>query len=103
MKTYTESKNETLFNWNEFLNQKEITEDEWDKAKDLAGEWVTCACGTQCDVIPRYPAGGPKDILLYNLGMSFTYAIETKNIQYAKDTLHKIELRSSELINEINK
>tara|TARA_R110000850_G_scaffold49576_1_gene122203 strand:- start:1610 stop:1921 length:312 start_codon:yes stop_codon:yes gene_type:complete len=103
MKTYTESKNETLFNWNKFLNQKEITEKEWSFAKDLSVDWVTCACGNQCDVIPRYGGGGPKDILLYNLGMSFTYAIDTKNIQYAKDTLHKIELRSSELINEINK
>ncbi|MFT5347790.1 MAG: hypothetical protein ACI9M3_000824 [Bacteroidia bacterium] len=101
--TYTESKNKTPYDWNEFLDQKEITEKEWDKAKDLAGEWVMCACGSQCDVIPRWPAGGPKDELLYNLGMKFAYAIDNKNIQYAKETLQKIEVRSSELINEINK
>jgi hypothetical protein len=101
--TYTEKQYQTPFNWNKFINQKEITEKEWDKAKVLAGEWVMCACGTQCAVIPRYDSGGPKDILLYNLGMSFTYAIDTKNIPYAKDTLQGIEQRSSELINEINK
>jgi hypothetical protein len=102
MKTYTESKNETLFDWNKFLDQKEITNIEWIFAADISGDWVTCACGTQCDVIPRYEGGRPKDKLLYDLGVKFAYAIDDRNLQYAKDTLLKIELRSSELINEIN-
>ncbi|MFT5347789.1 MAG: hypothetical protein ACI9M3_000823 [Bacteroidia bacterium] len=101
--TYTESKHNTPVDWNEFLNQKEIANGEWELASAFSADWVTCACGTQCGVIPRDRFGAPKDILLQDLGLEFYYAIKYRNILGSKETLQKIELRSSELINEINK
>lgn len=101
MKTYSESKGEEPFNWNEFLNKENITEEEWDNAESLADSWVTCACGNQCDVIPRDYFGEPKDWELFKLGNNFAKAIESKNINSAKEILKDIEERSAYLINEI--
>ena len=103
MKTYTETQGKKPFDCNAFLNKEEISEQEWEYAENLAGSWVTCACGNQCDVIERRPINGvPKDEELFNLGMWFSVSIDNKDIEKAKETLLKIEKRSAELINQIN-
>lgn len=101
MKTYTESKGYKPFNWNEFLNKENISEEEWIEAEELAENWVTCACGNQCDVIPRDYFGEPKDWELFELGHNFAKVIESKNISSAKEILKGIEERSAYLINEL--
>jgi hypothetical protein len=103
MKTYTESRNETPFDWNEFLNRKERSDAEWELAHLLSGDWVSCACGNQCDVIPRNDVGKPDDELLSELGMQFHNRILFGcDIEEAKIILLKIEERSKYLIEQIN-
>lgn len=103
MRTYAESKGKKPFDWNEFLNKENITEEEWDNASKLAQEWVTCACGNQCDVIPRNDDGDPKDWKLTSLGCLFFRFITLKRADDAKITLKAIEKRSAYLIDKLNK
>ena len=99
--TYAEQKGYKPFNWNEFLNKTEITEYEWNEAFELAEDWVTCATGNLCDCIPRNESGGPIDNKLRNLGRNFFEAINTKDIELAKNILADIEKRSSKLIKDL--
>lgn len=127
-KTYAESIGSKPFDWNNFLNKEEYTEKELSEAEDLANNWVTCACGNQCSIIPRagldsWNRHSPIDTKLRKLGYSFMEAIDNmslygcntseyykdegkimfnKSKKDAKDILQKIELHSSELIKEIN-
>lgn len=103
MKTYAESKGYKPFDWNEFLNKENITEEEWDNSTKLAQDWVTCACGNQCDIIPRNDDGDPKDWELTTLGYAFFKHIESRRIDDAKQILKAIEKRSAYLIDELNK
>ena len=75
MKTYTEHKGKESFDWNAFLNKETYTLEELINAKMLANSWITCACGNQCEIIPRNETGSPCDIILYELGLDFSYAI----------------------------
>jgi len=102
-KTYAESERMPPFDWNEFLNSKRISQSDWQYAKDLAEDWVTCACGNQCEIIPRYDNGEPKDNILYELGIIFSKRIKDKNKSLAKKCLAEIEERSAILIQEIIK
>lgn len=117
-KTYAESQKEPPFDWNSFLNMpyKRFDFDKLGKAKSLAGNWITCACGNQCDVIPRHSEGTPDDLKLANLGVSFytaiqgmfnTYGFKEDDFAYyverAKELLTQIEFRSSEIILELKK
>ena len=120
MKSYAEFNNKIPFDWNKFLNKKKYSEDELGSAKDAARSWVTCACGSQCHIIPRdqEDKSRPLDSKLYELGLDFYNAIQymqdpsdsenTKtfedNKETAIETLQQIELRSSILIkHEIRK
>lgn len=96
--TYSESKGRSPFDWNAFLNRKEITDEAWRSAEKLASDWVTCACGNQCDVIPRSVDGEPFDITLSSYGMEFYYAISGRDTDDVKLVLGKIEARSITLI-----
>lgn len=98
MKTYNEVKNEKPVNWYEELNKENI---DWEKLLNLSHSWVTCACGNQCDIIPRREDGAPKDIALKHLGYNFFYAVADKNKEKCLEILNRIEKRSSELINYI--
>lgn len=88
-------------NWNKFLNKKEITPLEWSKADDLAGDWVTCACGNLCKKIPRSDTGYPMDRKLYDLGCDFYGSIGLRDKQDAKLILKAIEKRSSEILSKL--
>jgi hypothetical protein len=116
MKTYTEIQGKAPFDWNAFLSKESYTEEELLQAKGLSKEWVTCACGNLCNVIPRYDNGEPEDIMLVIRGASFhvcismMYASLNNNVSkfyYHKEkaifTLHAIEQRSQQIINELNK
>lgn len=76
--TYAEQQGEMPFDWNEFLNRKVISDAEWEKADKLAVDWVTCACGNLCEVIPRLANGMPDDDELAWSGARFSDAIATK-------------------------
>lgn len=101
MKTYAEANGEKPFNWNEFLNKEHITQTEWHEAEELSADWVTCACGNQCETIPRNHVGTPDDYTLDVLGSDFSVAIHNKNLVMAKIVLAKIEKRSAELLKEL--
>lgn len=97
MATYTEINNNKPINWYEELNKATIN---WKALKRLSGNWITCACGNQCNIIPR-SHGAPVDDELKYLGLYFHEAIEECNITQALSILNQIEKRSAYLINEI--
>ena len=104
MRTYVESQNQKPFNWNTFIKKAiavEVTKGEVKEATKLCQSWVTCACGNQCDAIPRNELGAPKDDYLQNLGMHFMYLIRDHEWIQAKDTLEEIECRSIKLLKGI--
>jgi hypothetical protein len=119
MKTYSENQNKKPFDWNEALNRgcESMTLAEALDMRQLSKSWVTCACGNQCDVIPRDRLGAPEDEYLLELGWDFAehvkcmyYAMmgmeESDIREHNADssrrcailTLKKIERRSQELI-----
>lgn len=102
MKSYTEELGNELFDWNVELNRPENKID-WDKLVVRADCWTTCACGSQCSVIPRFTSGKPKDSFLSDLGKAFYRSIRDRNVEKSKSILSEIEIRSAFLINEINK
>ena len=100
--TYAEMQGKEVFDWNKFLNKKDIKQMQWDQAEKLARRWTTCACGNQCDIIPRDTDGAPKDFPLQMLGLEFTSNIKYQNKDQAKLTLIEIEKRSAYLIARFN-
>jgi len=104
MKTYSELKGNKAFDWNAFLENppEKGSAEQWE-ASNLSGEWVTCACGNQCDIIPRSPLGCPEDYLLEKLGCIFYEDINAGEWQNAKNTLYLIERRSQEIIEGLTK
>ena len=104
MKTYAELKGEKAFDWNKFLeNPPQKGSEEHLDACDLAEAWITCACGNQCDIIPRYPIGSPVDDKLEFLGIGFNNSIQDAEYDVAKEILAKIEKRSEEIRAELIK
>ena len=100
-KTYAESQDQEKFDWNKFLDQESFSNLDWNYAEELAQEWVTCACGNQCSIIPRDSIGAPIDEGLADLGVDFSDHIIQRNVELSKETLLKIEKRSAELILEL--
>ena len=95
-----------MIDWNKELDEaiaKEPTEKHYKMLRRAAGAWVTCAVGSQCEIIPRYSIGMPKDCLLHVFGRNFYYNINSREWKKAKETLANIEKRSAELIKEITK
>lgn len=106
MKTYAETKGLAPYDWNDFLDRAirgEVSKSESEEAKELAEGWPTCACGSQCDRILRDRLGLPKDRELRILGFSFCGSMVTGSYRRAKDTLERIEFRSSEILQEMDK
>ena len=104
MKTYSETQGKAFFDWNAFLeNPPQKRKAEFRIACNLAGEWVTCACGNLCDIIPRDMIGCPYDSELELLGLDFHHSIAMANFIKAKETLAKIEKRSEEIIFQLTK
>ena len=112
MKTFAQTKGQA-FNWNKFLAKRpsNYTQRQRNDAETKAGEWVTCACGNQCSIIPRDDSDGePQDPVLYKLGMEFSTDVSNANdnldvgdsdtYKHARRTLAKIEKRSAFLIKQ---
>lgn len=107
-KSYSERKKGKIFDWNAFLNKDYHTHLELDKAMILAGDWVTCACGCQCDALPREADGEPEDRQLVYLGRQFSSVIVKMRSDYpanhsreeAKRLLNLIENRSRKLLDK---
>lgn len=97
MLTYRELNGLDKINWYEQLNKPTI---KWKALRTLSGNWVTCACGNQCNSIPRIN-GTPVDEELRNLGLYFHEAVEECDKTKALSILDQIEKRSAYLINEI--
>lgn len=111
MKTYAQENKEKNFDWNKFLNKGKWSQTELCDAAEKAANWVTCACGNQCAVIPRDRCGEPFDFKLKALGVDFSEHIDhardsespLEHIAKARKVLDKIEKRSTILINQIRK
>jgi len=97
MKTYSEAKGRGTFDWLAALTAKHISNEEWEALAELSQNWVTCACGNQCDTIPRSSSGVPKDLPLVTLsgGDGFHGAIKRQNRTLALHYLELIEDRVS--------
>ena len=86
--------------------------------KDLANDWVTCACGEQDPQIPRYkvhtlaPRPGristcsrraePVDQPLFELGLAFAEHVEANDFTMASEVLAAIEQRAAEVLKELD-
>ncbi len=101
MKTYAETKRKKPFNWFTFLRKNKKTTREITKAIHRARDWITCACGVQCGIIPRMDNGEPKDKILSGHGINFYLSVQHQSWFSAEDSLHAIEKRSAILIKRI--
>lgn len=102
--SYAKSKGKIPFDWNNFLIRAKnniITVEEFQQARILAHDWVTCGCGNQCDIIPRNQIGAPKDKVLWLYGVQFSNNIKDEQWETATKVLEKIESRSAYLIAQI--
>jgi hypothetical protein len=100
MKTYAKNP----FDWWKALeNPPKYDNIDQDDLADMAGTWVTCACGNQCEAIPRRSDGEPWDEDLRDLGLLFYYQIRDLEWEEAKETLRKIEIRSAEILTGLEK
>jgi hypothetical protein len=98
--TYTESKGLNSFDWNVALQGRK-TKKQWVELEDRASDWITCACGNLCSVIPRRCGGEPLDFPLKDLGLRFYQDILKHRSIDAKKTLRNIEFRSAYLIEKM--
>jgi hypothetical protein len=98
------------FDWFAFLKQdmESVDVDYFNKANSLADNWVTCACGQLCKVLPKGNGNSPVDNELYDLGMDFAHEID--NLRYTRqnedrlkalETLNKIEARTTLLLEQM--
>lgn len=115
-KTYAESQGQPPFDWLAALSRPcaEMTNKEVSDMCELSLSWVTCACGNQCEIIPR-SGNIPQDVELRASGSAFygfiramasrvcwkNYDSADKWRREALETLRRIEARSAELIAEI--
>lgn len=70
-----------------------------------ASSWVTCACGKQDKLIPRYPEtsvveGEPVDPVLSRAGFDFFDAVRAGDVKSAKRLLVRIERRAIQLLKQ---
>lgn len=102
MKTYAETQDELPFDWNVALADPPAQGSPYHKyLVTLAASWVTCACGNQCDLIPRHIDGVPKDIFLGALGSRFSRYVYLADWDKAREMLREIEQRSHELLEQL--
>lgn len=100
MKTYSESRSVPAFNWHHALEHPE----EYSRGElcEKASAWVTCACGNQCDIIPRFKDGEPRDKELRDSGRLFFAFVFYGSFDLAKSILAQIEARAAVLIAQLS-
>lgn len=104
MKTYAEKFGLNRFDWNKALESMLKGDYSAEKHGALitkAASWVTCACGNQCDIIPRGKEGDPLDKELRWMGNEFYCRVRVGSWEEAKQILVGIEERSAEIIAEL--
>lgn len=100
-KTFAETQGKPSFDWNLALaNPPKIDSEEHKQLVKLSGDWVTCACGNQCAIIPRSNGLVPDDKELNELGIDFCKSICFADWPLAKYILLQIEARSTILITQ---
>lgn len=104
--TYTQDRGMEPFNWFSALGKAKrghlALESPTHKALyTRADSWVTCAVGNLCDIFPRSESGEPEDHTLKNLGNSFYFQVYDGCWDFAIETLHLLEKRSTEMLLEI--
>lgn len=73
--SYTAEKQLPVIDWHKVIQMPDMDINEARYYADQASNWVTCACGTQCSIIPRKEDGQPLDEKLRVQGSSFYHAI----------------------------
>lgn len=91
------------FNWVAVLKDAvagaQITEEDQDKLRIMAGNWPTCACGQLCKNLPKQNWDNkPLDNTLASRGLTFFHCIEEQDWTKALATFYKIEARTMELL-----
>lgn len=105
---FSVSKGNSFTDWWKELDKLEtlnshslIDEIEHRRLTGLAAKWTTCACGNQCEIIPRNPLGAPEDETLASLGTDFYRQVKHRDAKSARETLERIEKRSALLIQKL--
>lgn len=101
---YVELRKEIQINWNLELKLKINKSDRGRSSNylaELAKDWITCATGNQCAIIPRSAIGRPEDVELEDLGMMFYQTVRNEEWKEAEKILHEIEGRSLYLIRNV--
>jgi hypothetical protein len=105
--TFAETTGNKPFNWFNFLSKAIEASDNGtrvanrDKAEGLSQDWVMCACGHQCKIIPRDSDNAPKDARLSRLGLDFCDHVTSEEYLKALGTLTLIEHRAGVIIDRI--
>ena len=60
----------------DLIEREGFESEDWETWDAAANDWVMCACGNQCAVIPRGMTGAPRDALLSSLGRDFPMLLE---------------------------
>ena len=76
---------------------------DWAYARQLAGEWNTCACGSINDGLPRegHANWAPKDGTLHVLGMRFMRMIRAKDLPRSRRVFREIQKRGVEVLKKL--
>jgi hypothetical protein len=101
--TYAKTKEKKQIDWNQVVEKGikgKLTEKQKREYSKRSGDWVTCACGSQCWVLDRDVDSEPLDEELSGLGMDFWHQFSSEEYKDAKKTLEKIENRSTLLISK---
>lgn len=103
--TYAQRCGYEPFNWPAFIDDAEaghLSHSELSEATQRAAEWPTCACGNQCARIPRGSENGmPHDFELREEGVTFYNNIKYQRWDAARETLARIEKRSTQILAEL--
>lgn len=104
-KTFSETQGIAPFDWRHALTHPELHN--YENLAHRSAGWVTCACGNQCAIIPRYSStcsdgveGMPMDDLLRSLGGQFYTHVAREGWDHAEAVLDEIESRSAIVIAE---
>lgn len=103
MTSYADQHGKWVYDWPEILTRMEnesFTHEEYEEWRTAADNWVTCACGNQCDELERNEMGQPYDGNLYKLGLQFSWRIHQKMPKHARRILTQIERRTQQLLKE---
>lgn len=90
-----------LMNWNERIEAARANGGFTIADTELAGSWVTCACGEQDSRIPHSYYGMPLDNKLSEYGISFCCAVVDNIFDVASELLAKIETRATQILSDL--